>query len=64
MRKILAVLCTILTVFAIKETVYLFLSKDADIIAQKTQLQITALSITIPLIILSLWLWSPKKKED
>lgn len=63
MRKIFAVLCTILSVFAIKETVYIFLAKDADIIARRTPLQLTALSITIPLIILSLWLWRPKGKK-
>lgn len=62
MRKTLAILCTVLTILAIKETVYIFNSTEADIIVQKTQLELTALSITIPLFILTLWLWRPRNK--
>ncbi|MBC6111370.1 hypothetical protein ACFOG5_22510 [Pedobacter fastidiosus] len=62
MRKILAVLCTVITIFAIKETVYIFTSTDADIVSQRNQLELTALSITVPLIILTLWLWISSRK--
>ncbi|PWS30004.1 hypothetical protein DF947_20685 [Pedobacter paludis] len=62
MRKILAVLCTVITVFAIKETVYIYTSTEADIVSQRNQLELTALSITIPLVILTLWLWISSRK--
>lgn len=62
MRKILAALCTVITVFAIKETVYIFTSTDADIVSQRNQLELTALSITVPLVILTLWLWISSRK--
>ncbi|MFD2288557.1 hypothetical protein GJU39_18290 [Pedobacter petrophilus] len=64
MRKLFAVLSTILTLFAIKETVYVFTSTEADMIKQKAITIVIALSITIPLIILTLWLWSPRSKKS
>jgi ammonia channel protein AmtB len=64
MRKLFAVLSTILTIFAIKETVYVFTSTEADMVKQKAIMIVIALSITIPLIILTLWLWSPGRKKN
>lgn len=64
MRKLLAVLSTIITIFAIKEAVYVLISTEPDMVKQKPILIIIALSICIPLILLSLWLWSPRKKNN
>ena len=63
MRKVFAVICTIITLFAIKEAVYVFTSTEADMVKQKPILIVIALSICIPLTVLSLWLWSPRKKK-
>ncbi len=63
MRKILAILFTLVTIFAIKETFYIFTATDPDIIKKKTQLSIVAISITLPLIVLTLWLWNGKRKQ-
>ncbi|KQB99071.1 hypothetical protein [Pedobacter sp. Hv1] len=60
MRKILAILCTLITLYALKETVVIFISKDTEVIAKREILIVIALSITVPLAILSLWLWKPK----
>jgi len=64
MRKLFAVLSTIITLFAIKETVYIFTSTEPDMVKQKAIMIVIALSISIPLIILSLWLWSPGRKKN
>lgn len=64
MRKILAVIFTLLALLAIKESAYLLTTGDAEILAKKTQLSIAAISITLPLIILSLWLWRPRDKKN
>ena len=61
MRKILAIICTIITLLAIKETIYILTTTDVAIVAKKTQLSIAAISIILPLIVLSLWLWKPRK---
>jgi hypothetical protein len=59
-RKILAVILTLFTLYAIKETVVIFISSDAEIVNHKKQLILIALSITVPLFFLTLWLWRPK----
>lgn len=64
MRKILAVICTLFTLYAFKETFVIFTSKDAEIATQRPILIVIALSITIPLMVLSLWLWKPKNKQS
>jgi Na+/melibiose symporter-like transporter len=64
MRKLFAVLSTIITLFAIKETVYIFISTEPDMVKQKAIMIVIGLSISIPLIILSLWLWSPGRKKN
>ncbi|MDQ0638081.1 hypothetical protein QF042_001646 [Pedobacter sp. W3I1] len=64
MRKLFAVLSTIITLFAIKETVYVFNSTAPDMVKQKAIMIVIALSITIPLIVLTLWLWSPGRKKN
>lgn len=61
MRKILAIICTIITLLAIKETIYILTTTDVAIVAKKAQLSIAAISIILPLIVLSLWLWRPRK---
>ncbi|MES2653709.1 MAG: hypothetical protein V4663_18360 [Bacteroidota bacterium] len=63
MRKIFAVLFTLVTIFAIKETFYIFTATDPDIINKKARLSIVAISVTLPLIVLTLWLWSGKRKQ-
>lgn len=63
MRKILAILCTLVTLYAIKETFVIFTSNDAAITAQRPILIVIALSISLPLALLSLWLWRPKNKN-
>ncbi|WP_316830212.1 hypothetical protein [Pedobacter aquatilis] len=66
MRKVLAILCTIITLGALRETFRIFTSNEADIVAARQQLIPLAVSITVPLIILSLWLWvsKPRKEEN
>ena len=63
MRKILAILCTLITAYALKETFVIFTSKEAEIVAQRPILIIIALSITLPLAVLSLWLWKSKNNK-
>lgn len=60
MKKVLAIILTLITLYAIKETVVIFISNEAEIASHRKQLILIALSITLPLIILSLWLWRPK----
>lgn len=62
MRKVLAVIATIVTIFAFKEGYAVFTSTEKDIIGQKPILIVISLSIIIPLILLSVWLWRPKVK--
>jgi hypothetical protein len=64
MRKIFAVILTLITLYAIKETVVIFISSDAEIVNHRKQLIMIALSITVPLIALSLWLWRPKTQNS
>lgn len=63
MRKVLAIITSIITLFAIKEAYYIFTSTEKDIVNQRPILIVIALSITIPLFVLSLWLWKPKNKQ-
>jgi hypothetical protein len=60
MRKLFAIIFTVITLLALKETIYIFKSTDAAIVAKKSQLGIAGISISLPLLILSLWLWKPK----
>lgn len=64
MRKIFAVVCTILTLFALKETVNIFIADEADIVKQRSIFIVIALSISIPLVILTLWLWKPRNNQE
>lgn len=63
MRKVLAIISSIITLLAIKETYYIFTTTDPEIIKQKGQLILVSLSIVIPLLILTLWLWRPKREQ-
>ncbi|WP_343534119.1 hypothetical protein [Pedobacter sp.] len=64
LRKIIAVLLTIIAIWAIKETIFIFTTSDADIAVKRGQLKLASLSITIPLVIASLWLWRPTPKGE
>lgn len=64
MRRFLAVLLTIVTIFAIRESIYIFNSNDQDIVAKKAQLSIAAVTITLPLILFTFWLWLGKRAEQ
>lgn len=63
MRKVLAIISTLITLLALKETYYIFTTTDPEIIKQKGQLILVSFSIVIPLLILTLWLWRPKRKQ-
>lgn len=62
-RRIFAVIVTVITLWLIKETIYIFNSTDADIAAKRDQLKIACISLAIPLVLLSFWLWRPKVKK-
>ncbi|MCX2574604.1 hypothetical protein [Pedobacter sandarakinus] len=64
MRRVLAVICSLITLFALKETINIFTTSDPEIVKQRSILIVIALSISIPLVILSLWLWKPKYKGE
>lgn len=65
LRKAIAVIVTLITIFAIKETFFIFTTSQADIVASRHWLILASLSITVPLIIACFWLWKPKyKRED
>ncbi|MBB2145539.1 hypothetical protein GM921_08595 [Pedobacter sp. LMG 31464] len=64
MRKILAIIVSLITLFAIKEGFHILNSTDKDIVNQRSILIVIALSIIIPLILLSVWLWSSRKNRS
>lgn len=64
MRKGLAIVFTIITILALKETIYIFSSTEPDIARKKIQFGIVAISITLPLMIFTLWLWRGKRSEE
>ncbi|WP_113664251.1 hypothetical protein [Pedobacter nanyangensis] len=63
-RKTIAFLLTIIALWAIKETIFIFTTSEADIAAKRGQLKLASLSITIPLVIASAWLWRPTPKGE
>lgn len=62
-RKVLAVVVTLITLLIIKETIFIFATSAPDIVANGQRLKIASVSICIPLIILCFWLWSPKNDK-
>lgn len=64
MRKIFAIITTILTFLALKKGFTLMMSTDKDIAGQKPILIVIAISIILPLLFLSFWLWKPKKDSS
>lgn len=64
MRRFLAILLTIITILAIKEAFYIFTTTDTEIVKKQTQYNILSLSIVLPLVLLTLWLWSGKKNQE
>ncbi len=63
-RKIITFLVSIIALWAIKETIYIFTTTDADIVAKRDQLKLASLSVSVPLTIIAIWLWRPKPKQD
>ena len=63
MKKVLAVIVTIITIFVIKEGYHIFTSTEKDIAGQKPIFMVIAVSLIVPLVLLSLWLWRPKKEK-
>ena len=64
MRKVFAVICTLITLFVLKETINIFITNEADIVKQRSIFIVIALSISIPMVILTLWLWKPKNNQE
>lgn len=64
MKKVFAILSTLITLYTLKETYVIFTSVEPDIVKQRPIFIVIYLSILIPLIVLSFWLWSPRRKDD
>ena len=64
MRKVFAVICTLITLFVLKETINIFITDEADIVKQRSIFIVIALSISIPMLLLTLWLWKPKNNQE
>lgn len=62
-RKFFAILATIVTLWVIKETYYIFTTNDIEIAANRAQLKIVCISVVLPLMLLTFWLWRPKPKS-
>ncbi len=60
MRKVLAFITSGITIFAIRESYFIITSTDKALAGQKPIWIVIAFSITIPLILLTLWLFKPK----
>ncbi len=63
MRKVFALITTVLTFLALKESFNLLMSTDKTIAGQKPILIVIAISIILPLLFLSFWLWRPTKNK-
>jgi O-antigen/teichoic acid export membrane protein len=63
MRKVFAVISTLITLFILKETITVFFTDEADIVKQRGIFIVIWLSIFIPFSILSFWLWAPRNKN-
>lgn len=63
-RKILALIVTVITLWVIKETWFVFTTTAADVAASRNQLKIVFVSILIPLLILCFLLWRPGAPKD
>lgn len=63
LRKIFAVLVTIITIFAIIKSIGILTSTEKEVVSQRPILIVIAISIVLPLMLLSLWLWKPKAKN-
>ncbi|MFW0716836.1 hypothetical protein [Pedobacter sp. N23S346] len=65
MRKVFAIISTLITLFVLKETINVFFTDEADIIKQRGIFIVIWLSIFIPFTILTIWLWGPgNRKKD
>ncbi len=64
MRRFLAILLTLITILAIKEAFYIFTTTDAEIVKKQTQYSLVSLSIVLPLVLLTIWLWRGKKSKN
>ena len=63
MKKIFAVIFTLISIFAIRECYIVFTSLQPDVAAQRNQLILVNLSIIVPLLLFTLWLWLSGKKK-
>jgi len=63
MRKVFAVICTLITLFVLKETINIFITDETDIVKQRSIFIVISLSISIPMVILTFWLWKPKNNQ-
>lgn len=63
MRKVFAVISTLITLFVLKETINVFFTDEADIIKQRGIFIVIWLSIFIPFTILTIWLWAPRNSN-
>ncbi|MDQ8006666.1 MAG: hypothetical protein REI64_17815 [Pedobacter sp.] len=64
LRKIIAAIVTMITLWLIKETIFIFTTPQADIAKNRDFLKLASLSIVIPLLIVNFWLWRPKPKVE
>lgn len=64
LRKILAIIFTIIIFFSVKESINIFTSTDKAMISQRPILIVIALSILLPLSLITIWLWKPKPKHN
>lgn len=64
MRKVFAIITTILTFLALKEGFTLLMSTDQSIAGQKPILIVIAISVILPLLFLSFWLWKPQNNKS
>jgi len=64
MRKVFAVLCSLLTIGVLIETIKISTSTAKDIAGQKPILIVIALSFLIPLLVLCFWLWKPGNNQN
>lgn len=63
MRKIIAIASSIITILLFKELVYIHLSSDPELIQKRTQYTLVVVSLALPMLLLSFWLWRGKRNK-
>lgn len=64
MKKVFAVICSLLTIGALIETFRIISSDSKEIAGQKPILIVIALSFLIPFLVLCFWLWKPRNNQE